>query len=188
MPWSTVTFLFAPVRSGKIVFIIIKINIHVMDGIIQRCPGIIDWIKKGILKIRRKDCSKPCYQTVLKYVRENGMDIEMDELVLAELIANNVIVKKVKSKRISLYVNEENDNTSDEENSDGHLDINKILGEGEEFINKQFYETLITCIKLEVKNAIKELTPNILISDKRINNDIGECTVCNTNKRCYISP
>ena len=161
-----------------------------MENITTKYPGLVECIKKVILKIREK-YTRPCCQNILTFVNRSGIEIDMDDLkiVLNDLIESNIIMKKVYKKEESFYVNTKDTEilSSDEEDKDdgGHFDLETegISCENlsnETLINEKFYEFLINKIKSEVKNAVNELIPNS--SNRTINNDHVKLAECGIDK------
>ena len=161
-----------------------------MENITTKYPGLVECIKKVILKIREK-YTRPCCQNILTFVNRSGIEIDMDDLkiVLNDLIESNIITKKVYKKEGSFYVNTKDTEilSSDEEDKDdgGHFDLETegISCENlsnETLINEKFYEFLLNKIKSKVKNDVNELIPNS--SNRSINNDHVKVAECGIDK------
>ena len=138
-----------------------------------------DPILKIVGKLRSKSV-RPCYQNIHCKLNQGGREISMDDtkVFINNLVEAGLLLNKPRKEKESFYLNNGGENTSvlDESFVNSDIDIsNQNINSLENFINEQFYATIINRIKSEVSIAVKseikhsKLNELIVISDDELN-------------------
>ena len=117
-------------------------------------------VKKVISKIKANR-NRACFQNIQNFVNRRGKNVEMEKLkqIIEDLTEKNIIVNKGKVGKESFDLIQEGTNLEipEEKVTKVASDDGESLHVVTEFIDKEFYPTLINRIKLEVKNEIKSV-------------------------------
>ena len=124
-----------------------------------------------LLKIKGSR-SRPCYQNILSLLNRGGCELDIDELkdtintMVDSGVLHDIGKEGVESFIICEEVNSEDTNSQTPELNDDAIE------NIEQFINAQFYETLILRVKTEVKLAVETLLSEKNLSiKKKVSND-----------------
>lgn len=138
-----------------------------------------DRILKIVTKLRSKSV-RPCYQNIHCKLNQGGREISMDDtkVFIDNLVEAGLLLNKPRKDKESFYLNNggENNSVFDESVINSDINIsNQSINSLENFINEQFYTTIINRIKSEVNIAVKteikhsKLNELIVISDDEVN-------------------
>ena len=138
-------------------------------------------ILKIIYKIREKR-NRPCFQSIHAKLTQGGKDINIDDLkvFVENLVNTGLLINKGSAGKETFYVANEEHNL---QNGDPPPDNN--ISHVESFIDKKFYETLITRINDEVKKSVKLEFESYVNENKLkvINNDEECCNEKSNNEK-----